>query len=255
MSSVAVVRRAFGRIAAFRFDIDVDRLLVRALKAAAPGPCRALVNAGLDAGLDWREAVDRASTCFLAFSAFNLSDDLSDDDCDYIRPGPAQGVVLILNGLFVASLRDLHLPSDVDAQVCRDLIAAEQAQVLESSTESWDAPRLWVVTDGIAGRQWSAYLRIMWSGTPLEHLSSFVAEHIGRVALLAGDITTADPRYNTLPPADKQSVLEEALARVTALESVDTQLTKSLIAQCQPVLLQQLTTLSVSQTAPSQMNT
>ena len=88
--------------------------------------------------------------------------------------------MLILNGLFVASLRDLHLPSDVDAQVCRDLIAAEQARVLESSTESRDAPRLWVVTDGIAGRQWSAYLRIMWSGTPLEHLSSFVAEHIGR---------------------------------------------------------------------------
>ena len=252
---MAVVRRAFGRIAAFRFDINVDRLLVRALKAAAPGPCRALVDAGLDAGLDRRDAVDRAATCFFAFSAFNLSDDLTDGDCDYIRPGPAQGVVLMLNGLFVASLRDLHLPSEVDAQVFRDLIAAEQAQVLESNTESWDAPRLWVVTDGIAGRQWSAYLHIMWSGTPLEHLSSFVAEQIGRVALLAGDIATADPRYNTLPPADRQTVLEDALARLSALESVDAQITKSLIAQCQPVLLQQLTKVSGSQTARTQLNT
>ena len=59
----------------------------------------------------------------------------------------------------------------------------------------------------------------------MEQLSSDVARNFGRVALLAGDITTADPRYNTLPRADRRSVLKEALTSLHALESVDTQIT------------------------------
>ena len=116
--------------------------------------------------------------------------------------------MLILHSLFVAGLRDLHLPPDVKGQVLQDVVAAEKAQVLETISTSWDATRLRIVTDGIAGSQWSAYLRVMWSGTRMEQLSSDVARNFGRVALLAGDITTADPRYNNLPRADRRSVLE-----------------------------------------------
>jgi hypothetical protein len=137
------------------------------------------------------------------------------------RPS-SQAVVLILHSLFVAGLRDLHLPPDVEGQVLQDVVAAEKAQVLETISTSWDATRLRIVTDAIAGSQWSAYLRVIWAGTRMEQLSSDVARNFGRVALLAGDITTADPRYNTLPRADRRSVLRDALTSLHALESVDT---------------------------------
>src|SRR5215211_1428637 len=208
------MRCAFGRLAALRLDIEVDRLVVRALRAAAPEARRVLVQAGLDAGLPREDTIKRAATCFFTSSAFNLSDDLSDGDCDYLPPAPAQAVVLILHSLFVAGLRDLHLPAEV-------------AQVLETISTSWDATRLRIVTDGIAGSQWSAYLRVMWAGTRMEQLSSNVARNFGRVALLAGDITTADPRYNTLPVADRRSVLKDALTSLHALESVDARITQS----------------------------
>src|SRR5215211_89978 len=109
------MRCAFGRLAALRLDIEVDRLVVRALRVAAPEARRVLVQAGLDAGLPREDTIKRAATCFFTSSAFNLSDDLSDDDCDYLPPAPAQAVVLILHSLFVAGLRDLHLPSGASA--------------------------------------------------------------------------------------------------------------------------------------------
>jgi hypothetical protein len=71
--------------------------------------------------------------------------------------------------------------------------------VLETISTSWDATRLHIVTDGIAGSQWSAYLRVIWAGTRMEQLSSDVARNFGRVALLAGDIT--DGRSSLQHPA------------------------------------------------------
>jgi hypothetical protein len=161
------------------------------------------------------------------------------------RPS-SQAVVLILHSLFVAGLRDLHLPPDVEGQVLQDVVAAEKAQVLETISTSWDATRLRIVTDGIAGSQWSAYLRVIWAGTRMEQLSSDVARNFGRVALLAGDITTADPRDNTLPRADRRSVLRDALTSLHALESGRHPITQSVIAECGPVLAEEFADLSVS---------
>ena len=153
-------------------------------------------------------------------------------------------MVLILDALFVTSLRDLHLSSDVEAQVLRDLIAAEEAQVLELSSSSWNAARLRVVTDGIAGRQWAAYLQVMWAGTPMEDRATEVALDIGRVGLLAGDITSEDPRFVTLSPMERRSVLEEALAGVRALESVGANVARSVVANCGPIIAQKLAEIS-----------
>ena len=67
------MRRASGRLAALRLDINVDRLVARTLRAAAPETRRLLVQAGLDAGLRREDAINRAATCFFASSTFNLS--------------------------------------------------------------------------------------------------------------------------------------------------------------------------------------
>jgi hypothetical protein len=67
-----------------------------------------------------------------------------------------------------------------------------------------------------------------------------VAVNIGRVGLLAGDITCGDPRYATLPPLDRRSVLEQALAAARALESVGARVAQSVVAECEPVLAAEL---------------
>jgi hypothetical protein len=239
-----VFRRALGHVAAARLRIEVDRQVVAALRAAAPGPCLLLLRVGRDAGLDPAQASARAAACFLAFAAFNLSDDLSDGDCDYLEPAPAQAVVLVLHTLFSSALEELVLPPSVTRAVHRDLLAAEEAQVLETTTSSWDAERLRVVTDGIAGRQWSAYLRIMWAGTPWEPRAPDVARDFSRVALLAGDILSEDPRWTTLPPAERRSVMEDALAGVTGPGSVEGQLARFVTEECQPVLEQAMADLA-----------
>jgi len=210
--------------------------VVRVLGAAAPGPSLSLLRVGQDAGLAPAQAVERAAACFLAFAAFNLSDDLSDGDCDYLEQAPAQAVVLLLHTLFVQAVAALALPRHVEKTVVCDLLAAEEAQVLETTTSSWDANRLRVVTDGIAGRQWSAYLRIMWAGSPLEPRAPDVARDFSRVALLAGDIDSDDARWTTLPPAQRRLVVEEALAGVERHGAVDGQLARFLTEECRPIL-------------------
>lgn len=241
-----VLRRTFGRLAAHQLDRDADRFVVEALMAAAPGPCGLLMQAGHDAGLDHVDAVDRASTCFLAFAAFNLSDDLSDGDCTYLPPGQAPTIVLILESLFTLALCELQLSSEAQAQVMRDRLAAEAAQVLEVSTSSWTATQLRRVTEGIAGRQWAAYLRIMWTGTPLEHLATTVALEFGRVGLLADDIRSEDPRFFTLSAADRMAVLEEALDGVSALESVGVPVAQAIAAEFLPTIAGKLAKVSAS---------
>lgn len=214
--------------------------MVRALRAAAPGPSRTLLDAGLDAKLGHEDALSRAATAFLAFSAFNLSDDLSDRECDYLPPGEAPAVLLIVNSLFFSGLRDLALRPELEAEVLGDLVSAEEAQVIELSTKYWDAERLRIVTDGIAGRQWSAYLRLIWADTPLEHLAPDVAHSIGRVALLADDISSGDARYTELPAPDQRVMVLEALQSAQGLEAIGLPFTRSVLATSKPILLSQL---------------
>lgn len=218
--------------------VEVDRQVVRALRAATPGPCVLLPRVGRDAGLDRVETVDRAAVCFLAFASFNLADDLADGDCDYLEPAPAQAVVLILQTLFAEALGTLALPRRTPEAVHRDLLVAEEAQVLEVMTASWDAARLRVVTDGIAGRQWSAYLRIMWAGTPFEQRAEDVALRVSRAALLAGDISSHDRRWTTLPPAERRTVVAEALDGVAGCTGLDGELARFVDEECRPVLEQ-----------------
>jgi hypothetical protein len=249
VSGIRVLRRAFGRLALLRLDIEVDRLVVTALRRAAPGPCPALVDAGLEAGLGYEDALNRVATAFLAFSGFNLSDDLADGDCDYLPLRAAHGVVLILNGLFFSSLRELALTPEVEADVLADLTSAEEAQVLELTTKSWNAERIRLVTDGIACCQWSAYLRLVWARTPLEHLAADVARAVGRVGLLVGDIKSYDPRYTTLSPADRCLVLQEALNGMRALKGFDLRFPRAVIARSEPILVEQLRSLHSSELA------
>jgi hypothetical protein len=237
--SAAVVRRCYGRVARLRLHVDVERAVIRAINAAAPGPGQALLNAGLETRLREDVVLARASTAFLNFAAFNLSDDLSDGDCTYLPSDEAAAVVLILDNVFFSAMRTLGLAEGVEDEIVADLLAAEEAQVLEIKTTAWGAERLTAVTDGIAGRQWSAYLKLLWAGTPLAPRADSIARGLGRVGLLAGDIRTGDARYTGLAVADRQVVLEQALAGVRELEAEQLSFLGPTLAASTPVLLEE----------------
>jgi hypothetical protein len=244
VAAAAVLRKSLGRIASLRLDIEVDRLVVTALKAASPGPTEMLFNAGCEAGLDRDRALARASIAFMNFATFNLADDLSDGDCHYLPRDQAPAILLILNNVVFAGLRDLELPRPVEAEILADLISAEHAQVLEIATTTWSARRLWSVTDGIAGRQWSAYLRLVWAGTRLEGLADEIAHQLGRVVLLAGDIESGDARYASLPSDDRRAVASEALANLHGLEARSLAFAGQQLAACRTVLVEEFARLS-----------
>lgn len=112
--------------------------------------------------------------------------------------------------------------------------------MLEISTSTWDADRLLRVTDGIAGRQWGAYLTLVWSETRLDGLGPEIAHRLGRVLLLAGDITDGDARYSSLPPRDRLRCLELAFDSMRTLEALGLAFTRPLVDGARPVLARAL---------------
>ena len=232
----AVLRWSLRRVAALRLTIEADRALVTALRAALPGPSRALLGAGADAGLDPEQTLDRATAAFLIFAAYNLSDDLSDGECDYLSAGEGPAVLLLVHGLALAALHDLGLPGEVHHQIVADLFRAEEAQVLEVRTQQWDRARWTTVADGIAGAQWAAYLRLMWAGTALADQAPAVARSLGRVALLAGDIVSQDRRWTDLTPPDGEAALDDALEHARLLRATGLAFVHPTLDACEPVL-------------------
>lgn len=231
-------------VARLRLEVASEELVVRVLRQSAPGPNPTLIAAGIDADLPPRVLIDRASISFLNFSRFNLCDDLSDGDCTYLSAGQAHVVLLFLSDVFFRELGELDLPRALVDDILADLVAAEQAQLEEIETQRWNAAKLGRVTDGIAGRQWAAYLRLLWSDTELESLAVDAALTMARFALLAGDIETEDDRYRSLSPGDKRIVLLGALAAIEHALSLRLTFMDEIVEVARPVVEAELARIS-----------
>ncbi len=193
--------------------------LLATLEAGRPGPLAFLYDAGAEAGLLRQTLLTRAAAIYLKYCAANLADDLMDGDCTYlsepIRIGPC--AQFILQNLFFHVLAEAEMPHTVLAAATRELVTGAGPQHLEVRTTQWTAPLYREVADGIAGRQWSAYLQILWSDTPLADRAVTVGMNLGRAVLVWEDIHSHDPRYATLPEADKREIIAWATAAVEDL--------------------------------------
>src|SRR5262249_25089490 len=156
--------------------VESQRGLLASLEAGRPGPLAFVYEAGTEAGLSRHQLLTRAAAIFFSFCAANLADDLTDGDCTYIeepfRIGPP--VQFGLHHLCFLTLAKIALPSRKLAAVARDLALLGGEQATEVSTQRWRAPRLRTVIAGIAGRQWSAYLQILWCNTALAKRAAVV---------------------------------------------------------------------------------
>jgi hypothetical protein len=212
--------------------------LLAALNAGRLGPLPFLYEAGVEAGLPEQKLLTRAAAAYFNFCAGNLSDDLSDSECTYLaepfRLGPC--TQLTLQNLFFHTLLEADLPSPTLLLVIQELITAVGPQHIELRTKQWSAPVFREVAEGIAGRQWSAYLQILWSGTTLGDRAVTIGMNAGIASHVVKDIQSQDPRYTTLPEVDKREVVNWALAAAQALREEHLRCIDAVVRGVEPVL-------------------
>jgi hypothetical protein len=216
--------------------------LLAVLEACRPGPLAFLYEAGAEAGLGHQQLLTRAAAIYFNYCAGHLADDLSDGDCTYLaepfRTGPCAQA--ILQTLFFSTLVEADLPQPALSAATQELVAAVGLQHVEVRTQQWTAPVFREVAEGIAGRQWSAYMQILWCGTVLTGRAAAVGMNAGLVALVVADMRSGDFRYTTLPAADKREVVTWAVAAAQTLRQENLRCLDALVREVDPVLKEAL---------------
>jgi hypothetical protein len=215
-------------------QIDV----LAALEAARPGPLAFLYEAGVEAKLPRQKLFTCAAAIYFNFCAGNLADDLMDGDCTYLskpfRFGPC--TQYILQALFYRTLMEAEVLGPTIAAATQELVLAAGQQLVEVRTQEWSAQLFRQVAEGIAGRQWSAYMQILWCNTPLANRAATIGMNAGIAAHVVKDIQSQDPRYTTLPEADKHEVVTWAVAAARALREEKLRCLDALLRTIDPVL-------------------
>ncbi len=222
MSGGIIYRTALQLMEQQQLATGAEREVLAALEAAKKlALLQLLYEAGHEARLGRDELHLRAAGCFLNFAAGNLADDLIDGDCDYlddpIRVGPSTQF-LLQNAAYRCWLSSSSPPGALLR--CADhLTRAAGPNHVEVRTERWTAALFRHVGEAIVGRQWAAYLEVLWGGSALEAKAGRVGLGIGVVAHVADDIRSADPRWTSLSDDDKASVKAWALELANGLKA------------------------------------
>jgi hypothetical protein len=217
MSGGLIFQQAIGLIRSQSLPPVVEKDLVNALDAARPGTSEFSYALGIDADLPRADLLLRGAAIYLMSSASNLADDLADGDVCYLPVRAAPTTQFLLQNLFFQVLARADFPNQIIANAAEDLVASACAQHLEVQTVEWNAQAAIPVAQGLGGRQCSAYLRILWYATRLQHKSVSVGTDLGNIVQIGHDLRTHDPRFFSMSKADRNTVLlwaQEALHRL-----------------------------------------
>jgi hypothetical protein len=237
MSGGAIYQEALRVLRRQGLPEEAERDVVVALEAAQPGPLTLLYEAGAEAGLRREILLTRGAGIFLSFAAGNLADDLSDGECGYYAQPTRMGpyVQFLLQNLAWATLAQAEMPEEVLAVAARELAMAAGPQAMEVRTHAWTAPLFQRVAEGLAGQQWAAYLRLLWAGTPLAHLSE-AGHGLGIAAHVAEDIRSKDPRFFSMPDADQRAVVRWARAAMEGVRRQRVRCLEAALRRIDPIL-------------------
>ena len=208
MSAGAVFREALRALSRHALPEEAERDVLVALEAGRPGPLALLYAVGAEAGLEREVLLRRAAGLFFCACAANLADDLADGECTYYaepqRVGP--GVQFALQSLCFATLARAEVAAPVLAEAASAMVTAAGLQGLEVHTPTWTAPVYQRVAEGIAGKQWALYLRVLWEGTALAERALAVGQHLGVAAHVAEDLRSGDSRFLGMSEEDRREV-------------------------------------------------
>lgn len=219
MSAGVVFRRAISILDRIELPRVAFGDVLAVMEDSRPGPAQLAYDAGHESGLDRETILDRGAAIFFNHCAGQVADDLADGDCHYLeqphRTGPAAQYVL--QNLFHGTLAGCGTRPDVIAAAARDLAEAAGAQHVEVRTRTWTAPLAISVGDGLVGRQYSAYMRILWADTELEPEAAPIGRRLGLALHVVADLKSEDPRIASLDRADRREVIDRARAATDAL--------------------------------------
>jgi len=257
MSAGVIFQEALRTLNRYSFPEVSGRDLLAALEAGRPGPLAFLYDAGVEAKLPRQTLLRRAAAIYLGFCAVNLCDDLTDAECTYLSDPFLSGpcTQAILHHVFFALLAEEHFPSVVLTAVVHDLIAAGGAQHTEMHTRQWSAPVFREVAAGIAGRPWSAYLRILWHGTTFADRAAVIGMHVGQATLLWEDISSGDARYATLPTAEKHEIVTWATTIIDTLRKENLRCMKTTLQVISTMLTREQENLTNLRRSPGDTQT
>ncbi len=238
MSAAAVFQQVLRIVVGQDLPAIAQENIVAALEAGRPGPLEMLYEAGEEAQLSAPQIIARAAACYFFFCTANLCDDLSDGDATYLsepyRAGPC--AQLAIQNLFFRALVEMELPSGALSNVLDEFTAMAGGQHVELDTKRWTAAVYRQVAEGIAGRQWSAYLQLVWFGTPMEDRAERIGSKLGIAAHVAKDIESGDPRYTSLADRDKREIITWALRATHELHLEHLSCVDAVLLTVNPVL-------------------
>ena len=212
------VRSAVFHTLAFRrLPVVAERDVRVALERVEPASQLLLIQAAEDAGLQVHVALERLSCLWVLAATVNLADDLADGDCDYLDGRVAPGVCFLLHALSGVCAARSELSMECWADYSEFLTQAAAGQSLEVRAKEFDAAGYLEIARLIAGRQYAAYLRILWDGSQLAELAVATGEALGTAGLVVTDVLSRDRRLTDMLPRERAKVLGHTATLLDAL--------------------------------------
>jgi hypothetical protein len=212
------VRAAVLHTLAFRrLPTVAERDVYAALERVDPASQQLLIQAAEDAALNVRVALERLSCLWMLAATVNLADDLADGDCDYLEPRVAPGVSFLLHALSGVCAARSELSPAAWADYSEYLAQAAAGQCLEVRAARLDAAGYLEIARLIAGRQYAAYLRILWDGSRLADRALPLGLALGTVGLVMTDVVSNDRRLTEMRHEERETVLKRAAASLDEL--------------------------------------
>jgi hypothetical protein len=169
-----------------------------ALRAVDPGFPRLVDGLATDFGLRGNDSELRQDGCILEFAAIQVADDLADGDCNYLedpaRSGP--GVHWLLQHLTYRCLLESRAPRVALKRAAHDLTLVGGAQQSEVRTGTWTYANAASMAQGLNGRQYSAYFRILSAGSRHMVRAARAGADFGFALHVVTDRATQDRRWN-----------------------------------------------------------
>lgn len=236
MSGGLLFQYALRQLRARELGELAERDVVASLEAARTGPLDFAYLAGVDARLPRAELLARGTAVFFNFAAANLTDDIADGDCTYLPIRAAPGAQFILQNLFYEVLLSTQVPRADIAQVAGELVRGASQQQREVRVKRWTLELAREVALGIAGRQYAAYLRLLWAATALAPRAVQVGTDLGVAGHVALDLSCGDPRVATLSEPDRRALVDWARAALGRLRALELDSVQAAIAGIEPAL-------------------
>lgn len=201
MSERSIFRCARGFLLEKKIQPDVLAVILSALNATKASNVQFFWELGSDAGLEVERLRGRCLALLFLFAWSNLTDDLVDQEASYLRSPEKAGPIVLYALRCLADVLGLErggLSTEAWFSINQDLAKCAFSGFEEIREVAWDLPRWLDVAQGIAGMQFSAYLRVLWSGTRLEKLSQEVGYRIGFLSHFYHDQKSLDKRLYSL---------------------------------------------------------